>query len=218
MLSSAQGTTLASQTGALSAVLDGVSIDNNGILISSAGNPSGSLASQSGSVHLIAMNMGMNGDVVADADSTADLFLFNTDWTGKSSNGTNFKFDTTSQWNITDNSDVATLLNVGSIRFTGNSVGRTLTVHDQYLGDGGTLLLNTVLGDDNSLTDRLVIEGDSLGNTWLHINNVGGTGAQTVVNGIQVVQVGGESTGQFTLDGRVVAGLYDYQLFQGGGR
>lgn len=77
------------------------------------------------------------------------------------------------------------------------------------------LSVNTVLGDDTSATDKLVVTGTTSGDTALKVNNVGGAGAATT-NGIQVVQVDGASDGTFALGGRAVAGAYEYQLAKGG--
>ena len=71
-----------------------------------------------------------------------------------------------------------------------------LTVNS-YVGANGILALNTFLGADNSPSDKLVINGGTAsGNSFLRITNAGGPGAETVANGIQVVQVinGGTTT------------------------
>ncbi|EED7623292.1 autotransporter outer membrane beta-barrel domain-containing protein, partial [Salmonella enterica subsp. enterica] len=79
-------------------------------------------------------------------------------------------------------------------------------------GNGGSLYLNTVLGDDDSATDKLVITGDASGTTDLYINGIG-NGAQTT-NGIEVVDVGGTSTSDaFVLKNEVNASLYTYRLY-----
>lgn len=86
------------------------------------------------------------------------------------------------------------LINMGTIT-SGSSAstpGNTLYVDGNYTGNGGSLYLNTVLGDDDSATDKLVITGDASGTTDLYINGIG-DGAQTT-NGIEVVDVGGVST------------------------
>lgn len=109
-----------------------------------------------------------------------------------------------------------TLINGGkiSLNTTGN-VGNTLNVKGDYNGSNGVLVFNTALGSDHSLSDKLVIYGNAMGTTSVVVNNVGGTGAQTV-EGIQVVQVDGASSGTFALTSPVQAGSYEYQLFQGG--
>ncbi|QYY31987.1 autotransporter outer membrane beta-barrel domain-containing protein [Cupriavidus pinatubonensis] len=95
-----------------------------------------------------------------------------------------------------------------------------------FISNGGVLKLNTVLneGAANSKSDVLVVDATSTGAggpTRLRINNVGGAGAVTQGNGIGVVEVlntapGASAPNAFTLDGRAVAGAYEYRLFQGG--
>ncbi len=69
------------------------------------------------------------------------------------------------------------------------SIGNVLEVRGNYLGAGGTMNINTFLGGDGSPSDRLVINGGAAtGNTSVHVTNVGGPGALTTGNGIQVVE------------------------------
>lgn len=97
-----------------------------------------------------------------------------------------------------------------------DTVGNTLHVKGDYVGNGGTININTQLGDDSSPTDKLVVDGSTSGSTAVAVTNVGGTGA-TTLNGIEVVSVGGNSAGEFTQKGRIVAGAYDYTLERGKG-
>ncbi|EGK1878899.1 fibronectin-binding autotransporter adhesin ShdA [Salmonella enterica] len=106
------------------------------------------------------------------------------------------------------------LINMGAMTSGSSSStpGNTLYVDGDYTGNGGSLYLNTVLGDDDSATDKLVITGDASGSTDLYINGIG-SGAQTT-NGIEVVDVGGTSTSDaFVLKNEVNAGLYTYRLY-----
>ena len=106
--------------------------------------------------------------------------------------------------------------NGGIVDMFNNSIGTMTTITGNYAGvAGSTLKMDTVLGNDASATDKLIINGNTTGTTSLSVNNVGGTGAQTV-EGIQVVQVDGASSGTFALTSPVQAGSYEYQLFQGG--
>ncbi|MEH7849933.1 autotransporter family protein [Rhizobium laguerreae] len=119
------------------------------------------------------------------------------------------------------NGQVGTTDNSGTIA-PGNSIG-TLTVSGDYTGSGGTLEIESVLGDDTSSTDRLIVTGNTSGTTNVKVINLGGNGAQTV-EGIKIVDVGGTSAGSFSLlgdyvfegDQAVVAGAYAYRLYQGG--
>ena len=103
------------------------------------------------------------------------------------------------------------LTNSGKIQLAGSDIGNTLTVTGDYIGNSGTLIINTALGNDSSATDKLIVEGDTSGNTNVTVQNLHGAGAQTV-KGIQVVSVDGSSDGDFKLQGRAVAGAYEYQL------
>ncbi|EDU1557647.1 autotransporter outer membrane beta-barrel domain-containing protein [Salmonella enterica subsp. enterica serovar Oranienburg] len=106
------------------------------------------------------------------------------------------------------------LINMGTMTSGSSSStpGNTLYVDGNYTGNGGSLYLNTVLGDDDSATDKLVITGDASGTTDLYINGIG-NGAQTT-NGIEVVDVGGTSTSDaFVLKNEVNASLYTYRLY-----
>ena len=116
---------------------------------------------------------------------------------------------------------LASLSNAGNVNF-GATPGTTLTVKGGYTGQGGTLSLNTALGDDASVTDKLVVAGDTSGNTNVRVNNVGGAGAQTT-QGIKLIDVQGASNGTFALQGNyvfqgdqaVIAGAYAYRLYKG---
>ncbi|MBN6045799.1 autotransporter outer membrane beta-barrel domain-containing protein [Citrobacter sp. ku-bf4] len=96
---------------------------------------------------------------------------------------------------------------------SGDESYNTLMINGNYSGNGGSLTLNTYLGDDNSATDMLTITGDTSGDTTLYIKPTGGNGAATR-NGIEVVDVEGASRGVFTQGNQVQAGLYEYRLYQ----
>lgn len=112
------------------------------------------------------------------------------------------------------------LLNAGHIQLgqtgSGPQPGNKLNVNGNYTGNGGTIAFNTALGGDDSLTDRMFIQGDTGGTTLVSVENAGGTGAQTL-NGIELITVAGNSAGTFEQSGRIVAGAYDYRLAQGAG-
>ncbi|ESZ68131.1 autotransporter [Mesorhizobium sp. L103C119B0] len=118
---------------------------------------------------------------------------------------------------------IAGLSNAGTVRIAGGGLGNTLTISGDYVGSGGTVVLNTALGGDGSPTDMLVIAGNTSGAGTLQVVNFGGSGDQTV-GGIKIVDVGGISNGSFSLNGNyifegdaaVVAGAYAYRLYQGG--
>lgn len=115
-----------------------------------------------------------------------------------------------------------TLTNSGVIDLTngGSQATNSLTVVGNYVGSGGGLLLNTVLGNDASASDKLVINGGTAsGTTAITVNNFGGGGAATMLDGINVVQATNGATASsnaFYLNGRAAAGAYEYYLFKGG--
>ncbi|EHW18692.1 pertactin family protein [Escherichia coli DEC8C] len=79
------------------------------------------------------------------------------------------------------------------------------------------MTFNATLGGDNSPTDKMNVKGDTQGNTRVRVDNIGGVGAQTV-NGIELIEVGGNSAGNFALTtGTVEAGAYVYTLAKGKG-
>jgi len=119
------------------------------------------------------------------------------------------------------NQTVGGLTNAGLVNMgTGTPPGTLLTTPN-YVGQGGTIAMNTFLGADNSPSDQLVINGGTAsGNSNLLFANAGGPGALTMANGILVVNtINGATTaaGSFTMaNPELRAGIYDYRLFQGG--
>ncbi|NII55029.1 autotransporter-associated beta strand repeat-containing protein [Luteibacter sp. SG786] len=117
---------------------------------------------------------------------------------------------------------VASLDNAGNVAL-GNDPGTVLTVAGNYTGQGGTLNVDAALGGDDSVTDRLVVTGNTAGNTVVRVTNVGGAGAPTR-QGIKLIDVQGASNGSFALKGdyvfqgqqAVVAGAYAYRLYKDG--
>ncbi|WP_337274591.1 autotransporter outer membrane beta-barrel domain-containing protein, partial [Serratia sp. MMO-28] len=87
-------------------------------------------------------------------------------------------------------------------------------INGNYVGNGGNVALNTVLAGDDAATDRLVVTGNTSGSSTVSVSNIGGDGAKNI-NGIQVINVGGNSAGTFTLNGRAQAGVLEYFLYQG---
>ncbi|MDY7066764.1 hypothetical protein PsexTeo8_32290 [Pseudomonas extremaustralis] len=117
---------------------------------------------------------------------------------------------------------LTTLDNRGLIDMTSGSSSATdtLTVNGNYTASGGHLALQSVLGDDSSPSDKLIVsQGALTGTTALSVTNLGGAGAATLQDGIQVVQAinGASGSGSaFSLAGPVSAGAFDYRLFKGG--
>jgi len=133
---------------------------------------------------------------------------------GRFINVTRAEIDGDSIWLMTGDSNVGQLSlgSTGTVALGNGSTFNTLTA-DTFTGNGGTLLFNTMLGDDSSLTDKLVINGDANGQANVRVLNAGGAGAKTD-KGIELIRVGGASNAQFDLQGRAVGGQYEYFLFK----
>ncbi|HEY1227815.1 MAG TPA: autotransporter outer membrane beta-barrel domain-containing protein, partial [Ramlibacter sp.] len=119
---------------------------------------------------------------------------------------------------------LSSLSNAGTVSLAGSTPGNTLTVTGAYVGNGGTLRMGTALGDSSSASDRLVLSGpaaSATGSTRIQVTNLGGLGALTTGNGIEVVTAtgGATTTAQSTKDaftlanGHVDAGAYEYRLY-----
>ncbi|WP_158686143.1 autotransporter outer membrane beta-barrel domain-containing protein, partial [Escherichia coli] len=137
---------------------------------------------------------------------------------------TTLKLSENTIWNMKDDSVVTHLANSDSIinlsyddgqTFT---QGKTLTVKGNYVGNNGQLNIRTVLGDDKSATDRLIVEGNTSGSTTVYVKNAGGSGAATL-NGIELITVNGDEFPADAFrqgDARIAAGAFEYQLKQQG--
>lgn len=196
-------------------VKNSVLTGGNGQAVTVAHNDTNSVYSN---VTFNATGSTINGDItVSDIGNTVVVDLSSASvLNGAVTKATSLSLDASSHWNMNNASDVGSLTNNGTITFTDQSKFDVLTVTGDYAGDGGLLVMNSVLGDDSSLTNKLIVGGDVLeGTTRVAINNLGGKGAQTV-EGIEVVEVGGTSKGTFKKADRIVAGAYDYDLVQKG--
>jgi len=98
--------------------------------------------------------------------------------------------------------NMASLSNGGNLIFGGVG-GTQLAVAGDYIGAGGTLHMLAALGGDNSLADHLNVGGNTSGSTRIDLVNRQGFGDQTV-NGIEIITVGGQSNGDFALNGDYV--------------
>ncbi len=164
----------------------------------------------------------LSGDIVNSGFSMIGVLNSNTTWTGAAQNITDLTIGVNSTWNVTADSTISNRLSnsAGLINFvpSGNTF-KTLTTNT-YIGTNGTISLNTFLGTDGSPSDLLIINGGTAtGTTLLDIKNTTGPGAQTVGNGILVVEAinnGTTAPNLFTLSHPVVAGPYEYSLFRGG--
>lgn len=163
----------------------------------------------------------LTSNVIGESGATLSL-LNGASLTG-SVDPLNVDIDAFSAWNMTASSSVETMTLGGTINInpsaTAMSVGRTLTANN-WVGEGGTVTLNTVLGSDDSVTDQIIIDGGTAtGETKLKVVNAGGLGAKTTGDGIKVVSTINEASTEenaFALSNKLFAGAYEYKLERGG--
>ncbi|WP_112914120.1 AIDA-I family autotransporter adhesin YfaL/EhaC [Escherichia coli] len=118
---------------------------------------------------------------------------------------------------VTVNGDLTNMS--GAVSLQNGVAGDTLTVNGDYTG-GGTLLLDSELNGDDSVSDQLVMNGNTAGNTTVVVNSITGIGEPTST-GIKVVDFAADPTqfqnnAQFSLagSGYVNMGAYDYTLVE----
>ncbi|MCI3971525.1 autotransporter outer membrane beta-barrel domain-containing protein [Burkholderia contaminans] len=221
------GGSVASVTGPAFAVRGGTAdiAVRNGTVVT-AGNGTLLDLSNGSRATFTASAVNLAGDIVSDASSTGNVFLANgTTLTGKI-DPVALTVDNTSTWRMTGSSVLSSLNNAGLVAFAAPTGSPTLAgsyktlTTGSYVGNGGTIALNTFLGADASPTDRVIVNGGAAsGTTGLKIANTAGTGAQTKGDGIPVVVTanGGTTTASaFQLAGPVQAGAYEYRLYRGG--
>ncbi|MET0891639.1 MAG: autotransporter outer membrane beta-barrel domain-containing protein [Stenotrophomonas maltophilia] len=155
-------------------------------------------AANGGRIDLQAKGSRLQGTAFADDTSRLDVALDGSRWDA---------------WGRSQ-VDGVSLRNGSTLLLGAGSVGDQLIVRGDFTIDDSTLVFDSALHDDSSLTDMLWVQGDTNGSGDIMVNNVGGRGAQTV-NGIQLIAVDGESNAGFALQGRAVGGVYEYFLHKG---
>lgn len=165
------------------------------------------------SVRVDASNTTLKGRILTDALSHTALNL---------TNG--------SHWLVSADSNLSNLSNANSlIEFpqtaalaanpTDASLYHSVRISGSYVGNGGTIALNSWLEGDGSPSDRLIIDsGTATGSTHLQVRNSGGAGALTGKTGILLVEAvsgGSTSANAFNLASPLRAGAYNYALFKG---
>lgn len=123
----------------------------------------------------------------------------------------------TSSWEVSGHSGLSYLNLSGSVEFAAPAAPddfKRLQVSGNFDVENGVVLFNTQLGDDQSPSDQMQVEGDTNGVGKVRVINTKGLGAVTT-DGIRLLQVDGQSNASLSLDGRVVAGAYEYTLHQG---
>ncbi|MBK0004499.1 autotransporter outer membrane beta-barrel domain-containing protein [Erwinia sp. S38] len=205
--------TISSGNGRFLATLDGSTTNLN---VSDSVLNGSTSAQDASTINYNLSNSSLNGAVISSKDSQVKVDLNNkSSLVGSAQNVKEIDVDGTSLWHMGASSDVGNLTNAGLIQLSdSDKTGSVLTVHNNYVGNGGTLVFNSELAGDDSPSDRLAIEGNSSGDTNVVVNNIGGKGAQTV-EGVELIRVDGQSDGTFNQSGRIVAGAYDYSLVRG---
>ncbi|MET0935645.1 MAG: autotransporter outer membrane beta-barrel domain-containing protein [Luteibacter sp.] len=179
-------------------------------------------------LHVAADASRIDGDIVSRSIGTLDVSLRDAFWRGRADSLANVTI-AGGEWQPTGDSTVGSLSLRADARiaFDPGVPAATLRVgtFDNATGSGVVTLRSRLdaggpLG--RQLTDRLIVDGDAIGQTSLHIANMAGAGASTspltttprAADGISVVQVGGTATkASFRLAGDYVAvGPWQYRL------
>ncbi len=163
------------------------------------------------------------GDVVVESGVVSFDLSNGSLWKGATNAGAaglmldHLAIDATSGWEVRASSTLNDLENAGTLSFATptNDDFKVLTIAGDYTGNDGLIVFNTVLGDDSSKTDRLIIEGLVSGTSRVGVTNAGGLGAMTTGDGILLIDAAQASTDAFTQADRIAAGAYDYTLFAG---
>ncbi|WP_076634827.1 autotransporter YapG [Yersinia pestis] len=131
--------------------------------------------------------------------------------------GSSVFIDKHSIWNMLGDSNIHHLDILDSGRHDLNNPGKTgnqLIINGDYFSDNGTLIFHSQLAGDDSVTDHILIKGNTEGHTNVRVINVNGEGNKTD-SGIQLIEVRGISDGEFSQVGRITAGAYEYRLGRG---
>ncbi|MFV8799145.1 autotransporter outer membrane beta-barrel domain-containing protein [Yersinia sp. LJYL362] len=200
----------------------------NGLLVNASTNV-GTVASPLNIISNVNLNADNHsvlvGDLQAEENNNVSLTLKNSSvWTGAARNAKSVDVDSSSVWNLTGDADVESMHILGQMNFIpsgsnpssralGNSFS-TLTINSNLTGNG-SFVFNAQLGDDSSPADKLHVIGDATGDHYVQVINQGGLGALTTGAGINLITVEGDTQyGQFTMSNAVVAGAYQYFLYQ----
>lgn len=171
-----------------------------------------------GEINLVANNSSLEGKVSKFIESGSLLGKTNVEMTN-------------SEWVTDTGSNIDELTLKGSnIKFKIAQPGNTIEINKLY-GADSFIELNTVFGDDSSLTDKIIINGSAEGQTGLKFVNAGGTGDVTQ-NGILVVDAINNATTEIdafylhqgstgyraasgSKEASIAMGAYDYFLVRG---
>lgn len=172
------------------------------------------------------------GSKADPSSSFGGTVLFNNAGTAIFNNAGTIKFDAANDGSLTHAtfSGLTLFVHSGSIDLTTQSPvshtlsGNTLTLAGEFVSNGGHVYLNTLLDNGNSnngigTSDRLLLTNVTTGGaaSKLHIQPTSDSlGALTIGNGIEVVNVSGNSSADaFTLGRALTVGEYEYVLNKG---
>lgn len=174
------------------------------------------IAVQGGRLDATLENSQLMGNIDAAAGAEAYLALNNSSvWQGSSQSLNTLSLTNGSNWTLTTSSAVTDVaVDNATIDLGGDGTQFNRLTAGQFTSNNGHLRINSLLEGDDSSSDTLHITGDYSGHTQVSVNNIGGSGAQTV-QGIELIQVAGNVNGTFSQQGRIVAGAYDYFLKEG---
>ncbi|AJJ62522.1 autotransporter outer membrane beta-barrel domain-containing protein [Yersinia aldovae] len=200
----------------------------NGLLVNASTNV-GTVASPLNIISNVNLNANNHavlvGDLQAEEHNNVNLTLKDSSvWTGAAHNAKSIDIDSSSIWNLTGDADVESMHILGQMNFipAGSNLNTrsprnsfsTLTINSNLSGNG-SFVFNAYLGDDSSPADKLHVTGNATGDHYVWVVNQGGLGALTTGAGINLITVDGDtSNGQFTMSNSVVAGAYQYFLYQ----
>ncbi|EIS3328447.1 autotransporter adhesin AIDA-I [Escherichia coli] len=186
----------------------GVNVKNGGIILGSAVVNADMTVSQNAYIN-ISDQATINGSI----NNNGSVVINNSIINGNITNDADLSFGTAKLLSATVNGSLVNNKNI-ILNPTKESAGNTLTVSNYTGTPGSVISLGGVLEGDNSLTDRLVVKGNTSGQSDIVYVNEGGRGGQTI-EGINIISVEGNSDAAFSLKNRVVAGAYDYTLQKG---
>ncbi|WP_145524462.1 autotransporter outer membrane beta-barrel domain-containing protein [Yersinia vastinensis] len=167
-----------------------------------------------GKVEIVNGTTILNGNNIYSGSTTVYHGILKAGAGNTFSAASDYIIDSAGQLDLAGFSQTLNSLNNGGTVSLNGAPGTVLTISGDYIGNDGLINFNSVLNDDNSATDKLVVNGNTSGTTRVGVTNLGGSGAETL-NGIELIQVNGLSDGDFIKQGRIVAGAYDYSLTRG---
>ena len=176
--------------GSLGALSDIAIVDGNGsVTINNSGTMTGIVSLGSGDDVL---NNESNGTWYLRSGDNAAVADFGSGTDSVVNNGTLSQLKGTQlswQGSLTN---LESFTNSGTIDLADGHAGDTLSISGNFVSNGGTLKVDTVLDDGATpQTDMLQLDTvtTSSGPTHIQIENVGGRGGQTSGNGIQIIDV-----------------------------